>query len=246
MDLKELENGVDPHSHWYYQTKKLPLLRFFKEKVVDPQKKVTVVDIGAGSGFFSLELERVYGKYIENIILVDLYYSDSEILECKDLKIQKQRSVPDDLHHSILLMMDVIEHVEDDGEFLNKILSRFRGENLIYVTVPAFQSLWSGHDVFLGHYRRYSLVKIRILLANSNIGLENYYYQYALIFPIAWILRSWSKKSSVVQNDMRPANPILNFLLKKVLAIEVPFMRYNSFLGLTCTLEGYFSESLPN
>lgn len=28
MNLKELENGVNPDTHRYYQSKKLPLLRF--------------------------------------------------------------------------------------------------------------------------------------------------------------------------------------------------------------------------
>ena len=31
MDLKELENGVNPDTHWYYQSKKLPLLRFSEQ-----------------------------------------------------------------------------------------------------------------------------------------------------------------------------------------------------------------------
>lgn len=58
MDLKELESGVNPNTHWYYQTKKIQLRKFFEKKVVAPRQKVTVIDIGSGSGFFSQEIYK--------------------------------------------------------------------------------------------------------------------------------------------------------------------------------------------
>ena len=59
-----------------------------------------------------------------------------------------------------MLLMDVIEHIEDDvglvGEYVNKVAP---GTQFI-ATVPAFMWLWSGHDVFLEHVRRYTLPRI--------------------------------------------------------------------------------------
>ena len=56
MDLNEIESGVIPTSHWYYQSKKVPLLRYFKKLGHIQGKKLTVIDFGAGSGFFTYEL----------------------------------------------------------------------------------------------------------------------------------------------------------------------------------------------
>ena len=55
MDLKELENGVDPSVHWYYQSKKVPLLKYFKKLHQKAGKPLTVIDFGSGSGFFAYD-----------------------------------------------------------------------------------------------------------------------------------------------------------------------------------------------
>jgi ubiquinone/menaquinone biosynthesis C-methylase UbiE len=78
MDLKELENGIDPEVHWYYQSKKLPLLRYTKQALASG-KPLTIVDIGSGSGFFALELEKKFGSAIAKVYLVDTGYSVAEM-----------------------------------------------------------------------------------------------------------------------------------------------------------------------
>ena len=75
MDLKELDR-VDPHVHWYYQIKKIPLFKYFESQVVRNNLKVDIIDIGAGSGFFSAELQSKYSIYVNKITLVDKGYTD--------------------------------------------------------------------------------------------------------------------------------------------------------------------------
>ena len=53
MDIKELESGVDPNSHWYFRAKRNFLLRNV------PKGCTQSVDIGAGSKYFSYELAKV-------------------------------------------------------------------------------------------------------------------------------------------------------------------------------------------
>jgi SAM-dependent methyltransferase len=242
VDLKELESGVNPHKHWYYQTKKICLLNFFRTKVVEQGKRVTVIDIGAGSGFFSLELYRTYRDYIEKIFLVDLHYTEEEILNTRDVHIQKLRSMPIDVDNAFLVMMDVIEHVENDRQFVKEIFSKLSARTYFYITVPAFQSLWSGHDVFLGHYRRYTLPQITGLVKQTGSHINQAYYQYALIFPLVWILRRWSNPSDKPQNDMKAVSPMLNWLLEKLLSLEMSLAKHNQLFGLTCVIEGFSTK----
>src|SRR3546814_19735603 len=53
--------------------------------------------------------------------------------------------------------MDVLEHVEDDAGLLRTYLDKAPPQAQAVITVPAFQFLWSHHDVFLEHHRRYTL-----------------------------------------------------------------------------------------
>ena len=59
MDLKELEAGIDPSSHWYYQSKKLPMLSYVK-KQLDKHQPLQIIDVGSGSGFFAYEIEKTF------------------------------------------------------------------------------------------------------------------------------------------------------------------------------------------
>jgi 2-polyprenyl-3-methyl-5-hydroxy-6-metoxy-1,4-benzoquinol methylase len=239
MDLKELENGINPYKHWYYQTKKIRLMHSFKKEVVSFHRKVTIIDIGAGSGFFSQEIYSHYSEYIERILLVDLHYSDEEIIHSKGQFTQKSKSLPLSIENSFIIMMDVLEHIEDDNGFLKDLRRRIKGRNYFFVTVPAFQQLWSGHDVFLGHFRRYTLQQINRLLQENKLPSQKIYYQYGLIFPLVYLLRKFRNKTSKQQNDMKPTHPIVNSILKKFLSLEMRVTHFNQWFGLTCTVEGY-------
>jgi hypothetical protein len=74
--------------------------------------------------------------------------------------------------------MDVLEHLEDDHAMLNAIRKNSKGENHFFITVPAFMNLWSGHDVYLGHYRRYTKTTLNNLLSSCSFKRDNLYYVY--------------------------------------------------------------------
>lgn len=67
-------------------------------------------------------------------------------------------------------LFDVVEHMEDDYKFLETTQTYLSRHGRIYLTVPAYQVLWSGADVVAGHYRRYSRRPLRELL--ERVGLE--------------------------------------------------------------------------
>jgi len=56
-------------------------------------------------------------------------------------------------------MLDLLEHIEYEVAFLKTIMgnSLFHRDTLFLLTVPAFNNLFSNHDRFLNHYRRYTL-----------------------------------------------------------------------------------------
>jgi SAM-dependent methyltransferase len=67
-------------------------------------------------------------------------------------------------------VFDVVEHMEDDHKFLDAIRIHLSSHGRIYLTVPAYQALWSVADIAAGHYRRYSRRTLRKLL--ERVGFE--------------------------------------------------------------------------
>lgn len=238
MDLKELEQGVDPKTHWYYQTKKVPMLRFIREVYKKIGKPVTLIDLGSGSGFFMYEAVEELGEMIGQIYLVDTGYTQEEIADTKGKKFQKQHLLPDVIENAVVVMMDVLEHLPDDKAMLDQIKQRSKGVNYFFITVPAFKSLWSGHDVYLGHYRRYTTKMLRAVLSASQFSTKRSYYLYGLIFPLVWLVRRLNNKTHTPKTSLKPANSVVNSVLKQINRQEAKLSRVNTLFGVTCVAEG--------
>lgn len=239
MDIKESGCGVDPETHWYYQTKKLPLLRYYRE-VRKNQPPSRVYDIGAGDGFFSESLARENPGDILDIIQIDTGYTSSDPRKLPSIRgnLSRQRDMPASMQDSIILLMDVLEHVPDDHAFLSSIVGRCAGTNHFFITAPAFQSLWSGHDVYLGHHRRYRLPQLRDVVTRAGIRVTASYYIYASIFPAVWFVRRWLTSPERPGTDIRPTGKFLNDLLTRLCGWEISCGRHNTAFGVTCVIEG--------
>lgn len=124
-----------------------------------------VLDVGAGDGWFTSELEDWLPQHAE-IVCWDVNYSATDLKEVNNRTVEPPRSTFD-----LILALDVIEHVSDDSTFVtDQILSRAHPNTLIVVSVPAYQRLFSRHDELLGHYRRYD-IRTLINLFEDNCSI---------------------------------------------------------------------------
>jgi hypothetical protein len=82
-------------------------------------------------------------------------------------------------------LFDVLEHIQDDLFFLKTINAYMQAEGSLFITVPAYRFLWSKEDVEAGHYRRYTLSKLKRTLENAGFKIEYSTYIFSfLILPI--------------------------------------------------------------
>jgi hypothetical protein len=238
VDLKELESGVDPHTHWYYQSKKIPLLEYVDLIYKKINQQLTIVDVGSGSSFFMEELYKYSPEKIKKIYCVDIGYSEQEEMDTKGKTIERLRQLPDKIENGIVVMMDVLEHVEDDVALLAEIKKRCVNTNYFFITVPAFLDLWSQHDVYLGHYRRYTIKTLTGSLQKAKYSANKIHYMYGSIFPLVWIARKFSKSSENPKSDMAPTSSFVNSILKSWTSFGIQFRKFNQTAGVTCAAEG--------
>jgi SAM-dependent methyltransferase len=64
-------------------------------------------------------------------------------------------------------LFDVLEHIEDDRAFVHALHDIMRPGGLLYLTVPAFNWLWSMSDVDAMHFRRYTRRTLTDVLAGD-------------------------------------------------------------------------------
>jgi len=232
MDLKEMKN-VDPNSHWYYQSKLLSIRLKLQDLGIEPKK---IIDIGAGSGFFSIALASNFPDC--KVVCVDPnYVQDSEIFDGSI--VFTKSSAP--LQGDIYLLMDVLEHVEDDQKLLSDSLEKAKPGSLVLITVPAFKSLWSSHDVFLEHFRRYRLNEMKKIAESCNLRIIESHYLFSFLFPIVWITRKLNL-SSKEKSNMREFNSLLNTILTRICFFEHKNIR-NKLFGISVVLVAEKKES---
>lgn len=82
-------------------------------------------------------------------------------------------------------LFDVLEHIESDVAFLRALHELLVPGGRVYLTVPAFQMLWSADDDYAGHYRRYRLSELRRVLEQAGFRLLfSSYFFFMLPLPI--------------------------------------------------------------
>lgn len=182
MDLKEEAIlGEAIGSHWYYRAKGRALCAMLG-RIRVPE----VLDVGAGSGVFSRQL--LDAGVCERALCVDPGYPEERRERYHGHEIEFRRSV-ERIPQSLLLMMDVLEHVDDDLGLLRSYGRRMADDARVLITVPAFPFLWSGHDVFLEHRRRYTLASLEAMVGAANLRVVRSRYFFGLLFPVVAAMR---------------------------------------------------------
>jgi hypothetical protein len=229
MDLREVgQLGGDEGRHWYYASKARALQRCLMGK--PPEK---ILDVGAGSGFFSKMLLRQ--TTARSAICVDPGYSEdrSEIQSGKPIAFRRVQAVGD---ADVILLMDVLEHVDDDVGLVRAYAGPARSGTRFIVSVPAFSWLWSAHDEFLEHRRRYTLNQILRVLSQAGLSPVTGFYFFAALFPAIAAQRLWRRlwtTERVAGSDLRQHHPLINSMLTGVCRAECTIARHNRAFGLT-------------
>ena len=124
-------------------------------------------------------------------------------------------------------VFDVVEHIADDTAFLAHLAEMLAPGGRLYVTVPAYQSLWSSEDVLAKHYRRYTASGLRAALRRARLVVEHASYIFGFL-PVPVLLfrtiphrlgRSRPPSAQGVQSD-HGGSPLTRRILGGVLALE--------------------------
>lgn len=226
MDLKEEDIlGDDIGRHWYYRSKAAALRQAVWD--VAPRK---ILDVGAGSGFFSRHL--LTHTEARQALCVDIGYRNDAEDEVDGKKVVYRRDIGT-TDCDLVLMMDVLEHVDDDRGLVKLYADKVPSGAHFLVTVPAFRFLWSGHDVFLEHKRRYRLPEIEAVMRDAGLTVITGAYYFGFIFPLAAAVRLASRNTTEPRSSLSKHDALTNGILTAICAIERPFFSFNRLAGLS-------------
>ena len=231
MDLKEAAIlGSDVESHWYYQSKVRSVELLTKH--LSPR---AILDVGAGSGFFSRSLLRRTSA--AEAYCVDISYppgtSDTEE---KGKPVYFRTSIGP-INADLVLLMDVLEHVDDDVGLLKEYIAKVPQGSTFLITVPAFKFLWSQHDEFLEHKRRYTVAQLEKVVQDAGLQVRRAGYFFGFVLPLAASIRLLERvlprRRQEPQSQLRSHGALTNACLRTICRLELGLVRFNRLAGLT-------------
>jgi SAM-dependent methyltransferase len=99
---------------------------------------------------------------------------------------------------TVMLLLDVIEHIEDPVSFLRKLLSAYPSVKALVISVPARQEIWSNYDVYYEHYRRYDLQMTREIMEHVQFRIQENRYLFHALYPAGRLSLKFTRQRKIV------------------------------------------------
>jgi SAM-dependent methyltransferase len=230
MQREQFEVHADIEDrHWWFLARRR-IVRELLRRVVPPAPEACIVDVGCGTG---ANIAALAGDYAcigidaapHAIALAAARFPPARFLKLRFVEEASPENAREALSQaSAVLLMDVLEHVEDDFEMFSRIASALRPGAHLLVTVPADMSLWSPHDESFGHYRRYDRGRLLRVWEGLPVTTRLVSHFNARLLPVIRgvrkLTRSRSRAAGAGSTDFFLPSAPVNRLLEAVFAGE--------------------------
>ena len=176
--------------HWWFRGKRrmvTPLL----SRALEGRSRPLVMDVGCGTG---ANLSHVEGRF-PGAHTVGLDFDAGALTYCRARPVGKGLLRGDgtrlplrDASVDCITALDIIEHFDDDGALVREFLRALKPGGELVASVPAYPSLWSPHDEFLHHRRRYRSGELQAKLRAAGFEvIASHGFNFFLLPPIALV-----------------------------------------------------------
>jgi len=168
-------------THWWFRAREELIIKFLRRNQ-PPGGWSTILDVGCGDGLFFRELMQfgdVEGiELAADVISPDNPYRDRIHIGPFDETFRPGKK------YSLVLMLDVLEHLPEPVEALRSALSHLQPNASLLITVPAFQALWTSHDELNYHFARYTKASFNQVAAKAGLKTAESRYLFYWLFLV--------------------------------------------------------------
>ena len=168
-------------AHWWWRAREAFILDVI-EQVSFGRLAGRILDVGCGDGLFFDELQR-FG-HIEGIEPDEGAVSTESPWADRIARGELDESFAPEHHYSLILFLDVLEHMPDPVAVLRRAIELLEEDGSIIVTVPAHDALWTSHDVLNHHYRRYTKARFAALAERAGARPVRSSYFFHWLAPV--------------------------------------------------------------
>ena len=166
-------------NHWWWRAREVILLEELHRLFPD-SRALAILDVGCGDGLF-FERLRQFGE-VEGI------ESEAALVDPRGPNRSRITVAPFDAsfnpgkQYDLILMLDVLEHLDAPEEALHHAGSLLRAGGKMVVTVPAFRMVWTNHDRLNEHRTRFTKRSFRLVAASAGMEIMEMRYFFVWLF----------------------------------------------------------------
>ena len=153
------------------------------DRELDGRRGLKILEIGCGAGGMMVPLSR-YGEVTGMDISGDLLQfcrsrglSRLVVGSGYDLPVREASL-------DLVALFDTIEHIPDDVRVLRQCRKVLKPKGLIFLSVPAYQFLYSNNDRVAHHQRRYTAAEVKRKLEEAGFEPLKVTYFNSFLFPL--------------------------------------------------------------
>lgn len=224
-DILRLHAEIE-EEHWWFVARREVVAGLVRRTVPAGEGRV-VLDLGCGTGANLGALRHDYDCVGVELDEIAVSYAAERYPEAtfRCASIDEPDTWELDGPVDVCLLLDVIEHLDDDRLALENAVEALTEGGHLILTVPADPRLWSRHDEHHEHRRRYTRDSLRDVVHGLRVeprlvtGLNARLY--LPIYAWRWIQRRARPASgSRTTGDLTLPPPLLNRVLRHVFAGE--------------------------
>ncbi|WP_435769253.1 class I SAM-dependent methyltransferase [Nocardioides sp. SYSU DS0651] len=212
MDEEEIaKSAALERRHWWYAAR-----RALVRRTVAPWPAGRAIDVGCGSGGTTAVLRELGWRAVG----VEYSPTGATIAASRGIPVARgdgRRLPVADASVDLVMSTDAWEHIDDHEAVARESHRVLRPGGRLLVAVPAGMALWSGHDVALGHVRRYERDQLAALARGAGFRVEDLWSWNVLLRPV---VRARRRSHQVAESEMEEVHPVLNAGLRAAVAME--------------------------
>jgi len=195
MELSEYAQMERQEQNYWWHVGRRAVLDKVLSVQLPPSGTLEILDVGCGTGINYDWLKR-WGR------VTGLDTNREALAYCRekraydDLLQTNGTDLPFSQQFDLLTAFDVLEHIPDDRVALQSWHTALKPNGYVFVTVPAYQWLFSAHDKALHHQRRYSARELKQQFEQAGFRVRFISPFFFFTFPALMAVRLFTKKAS--------------------------------------------------
>jgi SAM-dependent methyltransferase len=222
---------LNARDHFWFRWRFAALRRLLTRTKVDLRAPKRTLDVGCGVGILRDQLEDVTAWTVDGVDLnlhaLDRAKKGRGTLFYYDISAADPRFTA---QYDCVSLFDVLEHIEDTGPFITSVARLLRANGMLFVNVPALESLRSEYDTAAGHCRRYDIRTLSREFEGSGLKVKGADYWGFSLVPLLLarkvLTRHHTDQALIIREGFQPPSRWINRLLGVLAEIECGVLRH--------------------